>query len=145
MTKSYKELIRLPTFEERFEYLKLRGTVGRATFGFERYLNQQFYRSREWRSTRQSIILRDNGCDLGIQDHEVFGRIIVHHMNPITIEDIENHADALFDPDNLISVSEMTDRAIHYGDASLLVKLPQERRKGDTRLWTASSHRSKNY
>lgn len=135
MIKSYKELCRLQTFEERYEYLKIGGIVGRETFGFERYLNQAFYKSGEWRHTRRNIIIRDNGCDLAIKDREIFDRIIVHHINPITIEDIEYGRDCVFDPDNLITTSHNTSNAIHYGDASLLIILPKDRRKGDTRLW----------
>ena len=135
MYKSYRELCRLRTFEERYEYLKLGGAVGRETFGFERYLNQLFYNSREWKFCRRDIIIRDNGCDLAIPDREIVGRIIVHHINALTIEDIELARDCLFDPSNLISTSHNTSQAIHYGDASLLVRLPQERRKGDTLLW----------
>lgn len=138
MIKSYKELRHLRTFEERFEYLKIGGVVGRETFGFERYLNQNFYQSPEWKHTRRGIILRDNGCDLGIRDREIFGRIIIHHINPISIDDIELGRDCIFDPDNLISCSHDTSNAIHYGDASLLIKPPQERRKGDTQLWKAA-------
>lgn len=135
MNKSYRELRRIPTFEERFEYLKLGGVVGRPTFGFERYLNQTFSRSSEWKHTRRGIILRDNGCDLGIQEREIFGRIIVHHINPLTVEDIELGRDCLFDPDNLITTSHITSNAIHYGDKSLLVLVPEDRKKGDTALW----------
>jgi hypothetical protein len=135
--RSYRDLRRLQTFDERFEYLKLGGVVGRETFGFERYLNQMFYRSPEWKRTRQGIIIRDNGCDLGIPGREIFDRVIIHHMNPITIEDIELSRDCIFDPDNLICTSHDTSNAIHYGDRSLLMKLPQERRKGDTQLWKA--------
>jgi hypothetical protein len=135
MIKSYRELYRLKTFEERFEYLRLGGTVGRETFGFDRYLNQTFYHSREWRLSRRDIILRDNSCDLGIPDREIIGRIIIHHINPITIRDIENGADCVFNPDNLICISHNTSNALHYGDASLFIKLPQERRKGDTCPW----------
>ena len=136
MIKTYRELRRLRTFEERYEYLKLGGAVGRETFGFDRYLNQDFYHnSKDWKLTRRDIIVRDNGCDLAILDREIFGRIIIHHINPITAEDIERGADCLFDPDNLICTSHSTSQAIHYGDASLLVRLPQERRKGDTQLW----------
>ena len=138
MIRTYRELMVLKTFEDRYEYLKLRGSVGKTTFGFERYLNQTFYKSKEWRSIRRDVIIRDEGCDLGIENRKIFGRIIVHHLNPITSEDIENHRDCLFDMDNLICVSEETDRAIHYGDASLLSSLPTKRMKGDTCLWTAS-------
>ena len=136
MIKTYRELRRLRTFEERYEYLKLGGAVGRETFGFDRYLNQDFYHnSKDWKLTRRDIFIRDNGCDLAIPDREIFSRIIIHHINPITVEDIERGADCLFDPDNLICTSHSTSQAIHYGDASLLVRLPQERRKGDTLLW----------
>ena len=137
LIKSYHELIRLRTFEERYEYLKLRGRVGEETFGALRYLNQILYHSRDWKPIRRDIIIRDNGWDLGIPDREILGRIIVHHINPLTIEDVERRADCVFDPDNLISTSHNTSEAIHYGDASLLIRLPQERCKGDTSLWTA--------
>lgn len=136
MIKTYRELIRLRTFEERFEYLRLGGIVGRETFGFERYLNQLFYQSKLWRRCRDSIIVRDNGCDLAIPGREISDRIIVHHLNAITIDDIELGRDCVLDPNNLICTSHNTSNAIHYGDASLLIKLPQERRKGDTQLWT---------
>jgi hypothetical protein len=136
MNRSYSELRRLKTFEERFDYLRIGGVVGRQTFGFERYLNQNFYLSTEWRHIRRGIIIRDNGCDLGILDREIFDHIIVHHMTPITIEDIEFRKDIVFNPDNLICCSHNTSNAIHYGDASLLGRLPPERRKGDTFLWT---------
>ena len=137
MLRSYRELRRIPTFEERFEYVRLGGVVGRETFGFERYLNQAFYHSHEWRRFRRDMIVRDKGCDLAIPDREIFDRIILHHLNAITMEDIENSADCLFDPDNVVCVSHSTSNAIHYGDASLLVRLPEERRKGDTHLWKA--------
>lgn len=116
--------------------MKLSGTVGESTFGFERYLNQAFYKSRDWKRTRRDIIIRDNGCDLGHPDREIFDSITVHHINPITIEDIEMGNDIVFDPDNLISTSANTHKAIHYGDANLLFYVPEERRKGDTTLWT---------
>jgi len=135
IVRSYRELRRLQTFEERFEYLKLGGLVGQETFGFERYLNQVFYRSREWKKARNDAIIRDEGCDLGILDREIQGRIIVHHINPITIEDIELGRPCIFDLNNLICTSHNTSNAIHYGDASLLPRLPKERRKGDTLLW----------
>lgn len=135
MNKSYEQLCLLETFDERYEYLKLKGSVGKSTFGFERYLNQSFYKSKEWRAVRRGVIVRDEGCDLGIEDRKIYGRIIVHHINPITIEDIENHKDCLFDMNNLICVSESTDRAIHYGDTSLLPRLAPERRKGDMCPW----------
>lgn len=135
MIRTYRDLRYLKTFEERFEYLKLSGTVGKSTFGFERYLNQAFYKSREWRRTRRDIIIRDNGCDLGASDRELFDTIIVHHINPILIDDIEMGNDCVFDPNNLICTSDNTHRAIHYGDSSLLVTMLPERKKGDTTLW----------
>lgn len=135
MIKSYRELMRISNFEDRFEYLKIGGRVGRETFGFERYLNQTFYRSGEWKACRRGIIIRDDGCDLAISDRVIVGRMIVHHINPITIEDIELGRDCVFDPDNLITTSHNTSNAIHYGDASLLILVPKERRKGDTILW----------
>lgn len=135
MIKSYRELMRISNFEDRFEYLKIGGRVGRETFGFERYLNQTFYRSGEWKACRRDIIIRDDGCDLAIPDRRIVGRMIVHHINPITIEDIELGRDCVFDPDNLITTSHNTSNAIHYGDVSLLILVPKERRKGDTILW----------
>jgi len=135
MIKTYRELIRLHTFEERFEYLRLGGIVGRETFGFERYINQTFYRSREWKQTRHNIIVRDSACDLGILDREIHDRIIIHHINPITVDDIDNGNSCVFDADNLICISNNTHQAVHYGDKSLLTILPIERSKGDTKLW----------
>jgi len=135
MIKTYKELSRLPTFEERFNYLKLGGSVGRATFGFDRYLNQSLYQSREWKKIRNDVIVRDGGCDLGIPGREIFIRTLVHHINPIAVEDIEDANDCVFDMNNLICTSYDTHNAIHFGDESLLVRLPKERRKGDTTLW----------
>lgn len=135
MSKNYRTLIRLKTFEERFDYLKLRGMVGEITFGFDRYLNQNLYRSKEWKDARKSVIIRDNCCDLGIDGREIYGGLIIHHINPITIEDIENNESCLFDINNLICTTHNTHNAIHYGDESLLVTLPKERRKGDTQLW----------
>lgn len=135
MNRSYNELRYLPTFEDRFNYLKLKAIVGKITFGFERYLNQMFYQSREWKRTRRGIILRDNGCDLGIFDREIYSQILVHHINPITIEDVENGTDCIFDPDNLITTRFETHNAIHYGDISQLSELPKVRSKHDTRLW----------
>jgi len=133
--KTYKELSRLPTFEERFNYLKLGGSVGRATFGFDRYLNQSLYQSREWKKIRNDVIVRDGGCDLGIPGREIFIRTLIHHINPITVEDIEDANDCVFDINNLICTSYDTHNAIHFGDESLLIRLPKERRKGDTTLW----------
>lgn len=138
MPKSYKELLRSLTFEERFEYLKMGGRLGESTFGFDRYLNQALYQSPEWRRIRSEVLLRDEGCDLGISDRKIFVRPIVHHINPITIADIENRAECIFDLDNLITTSHDTHNAIHFGDASLLARLPKERKKGDTTLWIVS-------
>lgn len=135
MIRTYSELIRLPTFEERFEYLKLNGTVGEDTFGFDRYLNQIFYRSPEWKRVRDEIIIRDNGCDLGIIGHEIYGRILIHHMNPISVEDIKSRTDALFNPEYLISTIHLTHNAIHYGDQELLPKGPIIRFSNDTCPW----------
>jgi hypothetical protein len=135
MKKSYRELIKLATFEERFEYLRLGGIVGDRTFGGHRYLNQIFYRSMEWRRFRRDIIIRDDACDLACSDRPIMDRIIVHHINPITIEDIELGRDCVFDPDNVICCSHNTSNALHYGDISLLITIPPERRKGDTKLW----------
>lgn len=133
--KTYSELITLPTFEERYQYLKLDGVVGRETFGFDRYLNQMLYRSRKWKSRRDYVIIRDNGCDLGVPGREIYGRILIHHMNPITVEDIVNETDFLMDPEFLITTIHNTHNAIHYGDASLLVTAPIERTKYDTCPW----------
>ena len=133
--KTYSELITLKTFEERYEYLRLGGKVGEETFGFDRYLNQVFYKDPEWLSTRDAVIIRDHGCDLGMSDREIFGRIFVHHMNPITKEDILNRSDKLFDLENLICTTKLTHDAIHYGDDSILLKDPIERTKNDTCPW----------
>lgn len=133
--KTYSELITLPTFEERYRYLRLQGKVGADTFGFDRYLNQILYRSQRWKRVRDSIILRDNACDLGIEDREIFGKLIVHHMNPITIKDIEKESDFLFNPEYLICTTHNTHNAIHYGDESLLITAPIERSRNDTCPW----------
>lgn len=133
--RCYSELIKIPTFEERFEYLKINGQVGEETFGSHRYLNQKFYTSDEWLRIRNYVIMRDLGCDLGIPDREIHGRIYVHHMNPITIEDILEHSDCLVNPDFLICVSRETHLAIHYGDKSLLIPDLVERRPNDTCPW----------
>ena len=135
MSKSYTELSKLKTFEERFEYLRLNGSVGEDTFGFDRIFNQVFYRSKEWKSTRDFVIVRDGGCDLGVEGYDVCERIMVHHINPITMDDINNRSPKLFDPENLISTSHRTHNAIHYGDASLLVTTPVERSANDTCPW----------
>ena len=135
-TKSYRELIKIPTFEERFEYLKIGAGVGESTFGSKRYLNQILYKTDEWLSVRDKIIVRDKGCDLGIPDREIIGgRILVHHINPITIEDILNRDPKVFDPNNLTTISHMTHEAVHYGNEDLLIKDPIERRPNDTCLW----------
>jgi hypothetical protein len=128
-------LIELPTFEDRYFYLKLDGRVGEETFGFDRYLNQIFYKSDEWLSVRDRIIVRDLGCDLGIKDREIHGRIMVHHMNPITKEDILDRSDFLLNPEYLITTVKRTHDAIHYGDDSLIIPTNIERRKNDTCPW----------
>ena len=133
--KTYSELITIPTFEERFEYLKLDGQVGVETFGFDRYLNQAFYKSDEWLSIRNYVITRDNGCDLGMEGYEIYGRILIHHINPITKDDIIQRSRILLDPENLITTVKRTHDAIHYGDSNLLMKAPIERRKNDTCPW----------
>ena len=133
--RTYSELITLPTFEERYKYLQLSGFVGEETFGFDRYLNQNFYRSQEWKRIRDLVIIRDNGCDLGIEDREIFGKIIIHHMNPINIKDIRDVSDYLLNPEYLICTTHQTHNAIHYGDDNLLVKGPIERSPNDTCLW----------
>ena len=135
MIRTYYELIKLKTFEERYEYLRLRGSVGRSTFGFDRYLNQMLYTSSRWRSLRDHIIIRDNACDLGITDREILSKIVIHHMNPVTPDDIRYARDHVFDPEFLISTSSNTHNAIHFGDDSLLYRLPPERKPGDTSLW----------
>ena len=133
--KTYSELSKLTTFEERYNYLRLNGLVGKETFGFDRYLNQVFYRSSKWRSIRDFVIVRDNGCDLGIEGREIHGRIIIHHMNPITIQDITQQTDFLLDPEFLISTIHETHNAIHYGDMNLLIREPVERQRNDTCPW----------
>lgn len=133
--RTYSELITIPTFEERYRYLKIGGKVGEETFGFERYLNQEFYKSHEWQSIRKQVIVRDLGCDLGIKDREIHGKIIVHHMNPITIDDIIEASDFLLNLEYLICTLKSTHDAIHYGDESLLIKAPVERTKNDTCPW----------
>ena len=135
MSKCYSELILLPTFEERYEYLKLSGQVGFETFGPERYLNQILYRSPEWRHVRREVIIRDEGCDLAHPEFEIFDKILIHHINPITIDDVKNRDPKIFDMENLITVSHNTHNAIHYGSADLLPVLPPERYPGDTCPW----------
>lgn len=134
--KSYSGMITLPTFLERFEYLRLNGTVGETTFGYNRYLNQKFYRTdEEWLRIRNYVILRDDGCDLGIPDRPISGRIIIHHIEPITVEDIVNRTKRLLDPDNLICTAKNTHDAIHYGDEHILITEPIIRTKNDTCPW----------
>lgn len=133
--RTYSELSRLPTFEERYQYLRLAGAVGQSTFGFDRYLNQIFYRSQRWKKMRDYVIIRDNGCDLGVAGYEIYGRIIIHHMNPITIEDIERESAYLLDPEFLICTVHNTHNAIHYGDERLLMTAPIERTMYDTCPW----------
>lgn len=133
--RTYSELITIPTFAERYEYLKLKGVVGKDTFGYDRYLNQILYTSSEWRSFRNDIIIRDDGCDLGVKGFELPERIIVHHMEPISVEDVLNRHPKVFDPENVICVSHNTHMAIHYGDGSLLITAPIERTKNDTCPW----------
>lgn len=133
--KRYSELMLLPTFEERYKYLQLNGIIGDETFGFDRYINQMFYRSQEWKQVRDYVIVRDNGCDLGIEGHEIRGKILIHHMNPIGIKDIQQVNKFLLDPEYLITTMLSTHNAIHYGDESLLVTDPIERSKNDTCPW----------
>lgn len=135
MMKTYSELIRIPTFEERFKYLKLNGVVGEETFGFKRWLNQEFYHSDEWMQFRDKIIIRDGGCDLGVDGFEIYGSVLIHHLNPITYEDILNRSPCVFDPDNVICTKRSTHNAIHYGDETLLLGTPVERTKNDTCPW----------
>lgn len=133
--KSYSELIKIPTFEERFEYLSLEGRVGESTFGSRRYLNQILYKSPEWLSLRDKIIIRDNGCDLGIPGREIRGKVLVHHIDPITIDDVLDRNPKVFDEDNLITISHMTHEAVHYGNEDLLMKDPIIRTSNDTCPW----------
>ena len=133
--RTYSELITFSTFEERFKYLQLNGQVGESTFGFDRYMNQVFYRSQKWKSIRDFVIIRDCGCDLGVEGYDIHGKIIIHHMNPLSMRDIETESDFLLNPDFLICTTHNTHNAIHYGDAKLLVTAPIERTKNDTCPW----------
>lgn len=135
MIRTYSELRRLETLDERFEYLSLRGSVGDTTFGFDRWMNQEFYRSKEWRDLRYFVINRDNGCDLGVEGFEIHERPAIHHMNPMTTQDIVDSNPANLDPEFLVMTSQLTHNAIHYGDKKLLRRGPVERTPGDTRLW----------
>lgn len=133
--KTYSELITLPTFEERYRYLRLEGLVGKETFGFDRIFNQKFYASNEWKHVRDVVIARDYGCDLGVEGYEIHGRILIHHINPIGLEDIEQNTEFLLNPEFLITTTHATHNAIHYGDEGQLVKNPIERSKYDTCPW----------
>lgn len=135
MIRTYSELSTIHSFEDRYRYLRLNGSVGSETFGFDRIFNQQFYRSREWKAIRDHIIVRDNGCDLGVEGYEIHGRIYIHHMNPIMLEDIETTSEFLLDPEYLITTTHGTHNAIHYGDEDLLILPPVERSKNDTCPW----------
>lgn len=135
MIRTYTELVQLQTFEERYRYLQLNGSVGADTFGFDRYLNQNFYRSKEWKLIRDKVIVRDNGCDLGVEGYEIHGRIYIHHMNPLLLEDIVDRTEFLLNPEYLITTTHSTHNAIHYGDESLLVTAPIERVPNDTCPW----------
>lgn len=138
MTKSYSDLIKLSTFEERFKYLQVKATVGDETFGSKRYLNQMLYKSKEWARVRNKVIIRDNGCDLGIDGREINGPINIHHINPISEKDILNKSPKIFDMNNLICVSDITHKAIHYGDEDLLMEDYQPRQLFDTCPWKRS-------
>lgn len=135
ITRTYRELRRIDGFVERFHYLSLAGSVGTSTFGFDRYLNQRFYTSREWKQLRDEVIVRDNGCDLGVEGFEIHDRVLIHHMNPINVDDVISSAHSLLNPDNLITTTHRTHNAIHYGDERLLPRLPVPRERGDTGLW----------
>lgn len=135
MIRSYSELITIPTFKERFKYLRLEGSVGIETFGYDRYLNQMLYNSPEWKKCRQDTIIRDNGCDLACEGYEIHGRILIHHINPITVDDILKRRPIVFDPENLIVTTHNTHNAIHYGDENLLMSEPIERSRNDTCPW----------
>ena len=133
--KTYSNLKRIETFEDKFEYLKLGGSVGHSTFGFDRYVNQHFYQSFHWKSVRDHVIMRDNGCDLGVDGYEIHSKLLVHHMTPITMEDITSGSEWITDPEYLITTTHNTHNAIHYGDKRLLITPLQPRVPGDTKLW----------
>ena len=135
MLRTYSELLTIPTYEERFDYLNLNGVVGKDTFGFNRYLNQAFYQSEEWKRLRNHIIVRDSGCDMAMDDHEIKGSIYIHHLNPITVEDVLNRSLDIINPEFLVCVSYNTHNAIHYGDKELLPKGPTVRTPNDTCPW----------
>ncbi|MET0787490.1 MAG: hypothetical protein ABWY25_12390 [Paenisporosarcina sp.] len=133
--RSYSELQTYITFEDRFEYLKMHGEVGRSTFGFDRYINQKFYASHQWKSIRNEVIMRDNGCDLGVSGYELNGSVLIHHMNPMTMDDLIHANDAILMPEYLITTTQITHNAIHYGDIRLLPKIVMARASNDTKLW----------
>lgn len=133
--KSYSELITIPDFLERYRYLRIGGAVGKATFGYDRYLNQILYHSNEWKEFRRDIIIRDNGCDLASDGYDIFHRALVHHINPITVQDVINRNPMIFDPNNVITTTHNTHQAIHYGDENLLIRAPTERTSFDTCPW----------
>ena len=135
MIRSYLECMQLLTFQERYRYLQIGGRVGKETFGFDRYLNQMLYRTPEWKRFRREMILRDNGCDLGCEGYEIYGNVLVHHINPITVEDVINRNPCIFDPNNVICTSLNTHNAIHYGDETLLITEPVVRKPNDTCPW----------
>ena len=135
MIKTYSELRMLHSFKERFEYLKLDGSVGESTFGFDRFINQEFYNSSQWKSIRDQIIIRDNGCDLGMEGHDIYGKIFIHHMNPISVEDILENSEFLLNPEYLICTTLATHNAIHYSNENLLIEMPFERRRNDMCPW----------
>ena len=133
--RCYRELKSIASFEDRYEYLKLAGRVGQETFGWERYLNQVLYRDQRWKAVRNDVIIRDNGCDLGVDGYDIYDKIIIHHMNPITVKDLEENNPDIFNPEYLICTSHRTHNAIHYGDKTLLPKLPIDRKPNDTCPW----------
>lgn len=135
MIRTFSELVHIPTFEERFDYLQLRGQVGSSTFGFDRWMNQLFYRSRDWKLVRQHVIARDLGCDLAMEGYEIHDRIYIHHMNPMEVDDLVHGNQDILEPEFLISTTHRTHNAIHYGDRDLLPKQLTPRRPGDTKLW----------
>jgi hypothetical protein len=134
-TRRYSELVGLRTFDDRFDYLELRGVVGEQTFGFDRWINQRFYTSREWKQARDVVIIRDEGCDLGIPGYEIRTELLVHHMNPISFRDLDEMADWILDPEYLITTCKRTHNALHYGNRGMLPKPVLQRQPGDTRLW----------
>lgn len=135
VTRSYSGLMQYETFDERFEYLKLEGSVGRSTFGFDRWMNQRFYASYEWKRARNIVLSRDNGCDLGVPGFEIFSEPLIHHMNPMTVDDIVHGEEWIVDPDFLITTTKMTHNAIHFGGKSVMPRVVLERSPGDTKLW----------